>query len=121
MWINGKKVLVLGMIADGGDESLLLTRFVDSDEYDSAELWQFVKTFLENIHALYPLGGCRFCGFTQYAIEMLRDGITFPLDGGMKTVGFAGNLEDDVFNECVARMVPWLKLCHTTCDAEFAE
>lgn len=57
-WLDEESILQSGMVADAGDEHMILVRVLEPENVDPAELTTFLSSFLARVHALFVRGGC---------------------------------------------------------------
>ena len=114
MYVSGvqglRRMLLLGMLADAGDESALLVRARDVDLSDSSELSYLVAAFVRRIQFLFLEGGCLQTGFTQAVLRVLRKPVMYvvrgtPLQSGSATGATAADAE-----WCLSHMRCWVFL-----------
>ena len=75
---SGDRLLLqLGMLADAGAENLALIRFVDVECVNTAGLRAKCQGFQHRIAMLFIDGGCKSCGYTQCAMEILQKPVSF--------------------------------------------
>eukprot|EP00969_Alexandrium_andersonii_P344923 15246989-Alexandrium_andersonii.AAC.1 len=69
-------------MADGGDESLRVARFVDTEAHDTSKAKNVLDEFRARVDFLFVQGNCVNLGFTKYAISLLsRQSFTFVVRG----------------------------------------
>lgn len=122
-WISNKRALLLGMLADAGDESLCLTRFFDNEQMDVAELNAEVDSYIGRIKALFGENPVCFdtTSFTKIMLQRLQTPRVWVMRGRHCSLGRDGGLTPDEKHECLCRLRCWLKLCCETLKAEFPD
>ncbi len=116
-FIDNERVLTLAMLADAGDESLMLARYYDTGRHDPATALQKQDEFRMRIDFLFVRGKCFTTGFTNYALEVLRRPYTVIVRNTPKTIG--GGVSDVVRKRCLQRMQCWVWLATSTIRTEF--
>ena len=118
-WLSTERCIQLAMLADGGDENLRLTRFLDDESFDKSVMSGEVSDFLRNIHWLFCDRGCAHVGsYTEHMIKVLKSQVVVYIDKLPKT--FGGKREiDDALPRCYNRMENWVRLATMTVRAEF--
>jgi hypothetical protein len=118
--IDEEAVVTLGMISDAGDESLLLTRFLDEEAFDKKLLTSEAYRFMERISALFLQGGCLVTGYTHYTLQLLKEQKVVFIDRVPKVIGGKKPAEMKVIVErCMQRMRNWVVLARCVVEAEF--
>ena len=124
VWINTESALQIAMLADSGDENLILTRITDHEGFPTESLIYELAGFKERIRQLFigaqgqpPL--CMTTGFTNHMISILQQPFLINIDGGTKQIG--GNLTHAIERRCLGRMANWVCLCESTLAAEFPD
>lgn len=122
-WVSTPKALLLGMLADAGDEALCLTRFFDCEAVDAAEANAEVDRFLSRVEALFGANPKCFevAGFTRLMTTFLSTPLVWVLNGKQMSLGQANGPTLEQKEHCLDRMRCWLKLCRATLAAEFPD
>ena len=105
-FINNERIITLAMLADAGDEALLLARFYDSGRHDPGEAASVHDQFRCRIDYLFLQGGCKELGFTRHALTILQQTYTVVLEHSAKTIG-GGVLQAD-YDRALQRMKAWV-------------
>ncbi|CAE7766372.1 unnamed protein product [Symbiodinium sp. CCMP2592] len=115
--LTSQRILLLAMLADAGDEGLLLIRAVDREDVDLSELSNHVRAFHDRVVWLFSQGHIVQCGYTKHAMDMLKgESLTFFAQGA----GFRLRpVTDGYIQECLARMRCWTKLALEVLRTEF--
>jgi len=123
LFLSDEVCLTLAMLADAGDEALLLTRLLDDEDVDVAVANSEVQAFACKIDALF--GEQRKCldtvGYTSMMLALLSNPIVFTVRGKTKSVGRHGGVTQAVIDSCMARMNCWRVLARATLSAEFPD
>ena len=112
--------LTVGMLADGGDETLLLTRTADNEMMDPCRFPAECVVFHDRLLAIWgENAACWETGFTKLMLQTLRSKVAFFLDGSAKSVGGPGSVTPAIMERCRQRFVTWITLVRETIQAEF--
>ena len=107
----------LAMLADAGDEGLMLVRAMDKENVDMAEIATVVHSFQSRIGVMFQHGKVAETGYTYYVLELLRSGsLCIFLPNAVKK--FKG-VDPDMLERCVGRMRCWARLAVEVLRAEF--
>ena len=107
----------LAMLADAGDEGLLLVRAMDKENVDMAEIATVVQSFQSRIGVLFHQSKVVECGYTHYILELLRSGsLCVFLPNSVKK--FKG-VNPDMLDRCTNRMRCWARLAVEVLRSEF--
>ncbi len=116
-FIDNQRIVCLAMLADAGDESLMLARFYDTGAHDPGSAVEQHEQFRMRIDFLFVQGNCRDFGFTRHALTILESVYTIPLLNCTKTIG--GGVSAADFDACLQRMRAWVFMATLTIQAEF--
>ena len=120
--LDEERYLMVAMYLDGADTALAVTRFLDSEQHDSAELHLELLTFANLCDYLWLQEHCKHQGFTQYAIEsMLSKQRVYFIKGTPKSFGGSRSLPQQVISQCVGRMQAWVRLAMGAIESEFPD
>ena len=89
-FVNEERVLQLAMAVDAGDESIQLTRFLDTEAYDIAELPMQLYLFFNKLNALFIDGRCVETGYTSHSLKIMKRARGYFIEGVPYTLGGAG-------------------------------
>lgn len=122
-WVTTPSALLLGMMADAGDEALCLTRFFDKETVDVAEMNVEVDRFLRRVESMFGSSPQCFIlpGFTKLMLDKLSSPIVWVLRGKQLSLGRVGGPSEEEKQHCLDRMRCWLKLCRAELAAEFPD
>ena len=122
-WLQPEHVLLLGMLADAGDDALCLTRTFDNEQVDVAEAGTQCKAFEARMHKLF--GSSEMCfkapGFTRTMVAELSKPMVWVVKSKRYSIGSEDGPSHDMKQSCLARMRCWLALCSSTIQAEFPD
>jgi len=125
MYVSGaeglRRMLLLGMLADAGDESACLVRHRDVDLSDSAEVSYWIAAYVRRCQFLFLEGGCLRTGFTQVILQILRKPVVYvvrgtPLQSGSRAGATAADAE-----WALSHMRSWFRLAVQVLRSEFPE
>eukprot|EP00969_Alexandrium_andersonii_P347375 15358464-Alexandrium_andersonii.AAC.1 len=120
--VNEEAIIQMGMLADCGDECILLTRFLDAEGFDAAHLAEECNTLLRRLNILFVQGKCLESGYTRFAIDSLMRVKVLPCrDGSTRTLGSVDGPAADVIRACLKRMVCFTHLARDTLKYEFPD
>ena len=114
-----QRLLVMGMMADGGDEIFRFLRAWDTEEVDPSATCRLLGNMAQKLDYLFVQGYCRELGFTALVLEDLRRVRTFVVNGHAVSVGCAGGVSEAIFQRALAIMCAWLTLMLEVLKAEF--
>lgn len=117
---NAEQYLTLAMLADAGDECNRVVRVFDSSFIDLAVVPRELRLFLERVHVLFIQRAASKCGYTQYALNALKDVRMIPVKNGqLRTFGGADSVTPELLDRLYSRMASWIRLLDSTMRAEF--
>ena len=120
--LTEESFLQLGMVADYSNDCLMLTRWLDDETVETADLQVEVASFAKTVKVLYQEGGCINIGFTKTAIQQLGEMRLLKLkDGEIKSLGGPGHPSGEVLTRCLHRMKAVSKLALETVRTEFPD
>ena len=117
--IDNERVVTLAMLADAGDEALMVARFFDTEKHDVSRTYQVLDTFRARIDYLFLQGNCKNLGFTKFAIQALQQNYTFVVKGSVRGIG--GGISNTVFVRALNRLKVWVGLAIATVRSEIPE
>jgi len=116
-FVDPERILTLGMLADAGDEALMVARFFDSEQHDLARCHEIFEAFRARVEFLFVQSQCLQSGFTKCALDGFKKQYTFILRGRPQTLG--GPVDQGMVERCLQRMRLWVYLATTTIQSEF--
>lgn len=119
VYITEERLLQLAMVADGGDDALGLTRFLDTEDYELAQLPMELHAFINKLNGQFVQGLCVSTGYTKYVIAMCQRSHGYFVNGEPHTFGGKDRINPAMVQRCLARMCCWVKLAIQTIEAEF--
>ena len=121
--IDEEAAAQVAMLADFADEHGAVVRFLDTEDYDAAELPYHLCIFLRKLHFLFVAEppGCMTCTtYTSYMVKQLEKPLVATMPGGtVKQLGGHGRVTDAIMTRCRSRMANCIKLAAASMDAEF--
>jgi hypothetical protein len=110
----------LAMMADAGDETIMLVRLCDCEDFDPATTTHEIAQFRKRIVYLFQQGGClRTEGYTLFAMNACRRVRNFIVGKEILSFGDRAGAGEDVVRLCLGRMQVWVSLALATLEAEF--
>lgn len=120
-WINIERCLQAAMMADGSDQTLVLTRLLDREDVDPAIINGEVRAYMNALEAAF--GEREQClsvfGYTRAMLETLRKPLVWNVSGKVQSIGCEGGVPRDIIERCLGRMRCWIKLMQATVAVEF--
>ena len=116
-----ERCLTWGMLADAGDESMVITRWHDTGSGDLAHMVELLVTYVENLDSLYLQESCLATGYTHHMLKILQRPRVVMLKGAAKVLGGPGAVSADIVRRCISRMANWVKLTMKTIQAEWPD
>ena len=121
-FLDEERYLTIAMYLDGADSALAVTRFLDSEQHESAELHLELLTFANICDYLWLQEHCKHHGFTQYALDvMLSKQRVYFIKGVPKSFGGSTSVSRQVINRCIGRMQAWVRLSMGAVQSEFPD
>ena len=119
-WVSEEHLLQAAMLADAADSSLALTRSLDSENVDPAQLKSELLQYTKQIRSLFVEGRCvTVFGFTSTMLKQLNSPVIFYVGKHLRTLGSNAGVARDVMDRCLGRMQAWVKLAVSAMEAEF--
>lgn len=120
--LDEEAMVSLGMMADAGEETIELIRFMDEEQADKCELCIQWRRFLDRVTALFEGKGCLLTGFTAHMLSLLKNEKVVYIDRVPKRIGGrAPEFLSPIVDRCVVRLQSWLILAREVVAAEFPE
>ena len=115
--ITPSKLLLLALAADAADSLLELTRFLDTEKVDPAQLNEQIGAFIKSIQVQFLQGRAwTIEGYAKHTLQILASCNLFSFAGGMcKQLRLTDGLQQRV----LFQFQPWVTLCEEACRAEF--
>ncbi len=112
----------MGLLADAGEETILLTRFLDDESFDKALLYTELANFVARVEALFVHKGCLTVAtsFTHaILVFLLEQPRTLFVNGAPRKLGGADRISPGLLDRAVQRLVAWVRLSKEVLRAEF--
>jgi hypothetical protein len=107
------------MLADAGDEGMLLIRHFDTEVPDPSATASTVRNFMQRIHLLFnEKQALELPGHTKEVMAYLQDAHYFYVGCKVHTVGAPGGPRPDVVARCFGRLQAWVRLASDVVRAE---
>ena len=116
-FVDNERIVQVAMLADAGDEALLVTRFYDTGSHDPGQAASLHDQFRCRIDYLFCQGHCQTLGFTRHALVVLQQTYTVILGETVKRIG--GGVCQATFDSALSRMRAWVFLATPTIQSEF--
>ena len=115
--LTQEQLVQLALLADAGDEGLLLVRAMDHENLDAAEISTHVTAFIDRITALFQHRGALESGYTQHILRLIQQrGVCIFLPNAVRKFG---EVDNDVVDRCLERMRSWSRLAMEVLKTEF--
>ena len=115
--LTQEQLAQLAMLADAGDEGLLLVRVMDHESLDAAEISTHVTAFIDRITVLFQHKAALETGYTQHILSLIRQkALCIFLPNAVRKFG---DVDDDIVNRCLERMRSWSRLAMEVLRTEF--
>ena len=109
------------MMADASDQTMIITRLIDTEHVDAAVLNREVRSYLATIDMLF--GSEEKCltifGYTKAMLDTLSRPLVYNVGGKVHSLGMEGPFPRVIIDRCLARMRCWVKLARATLAVEF--
>ena len=120
--LTEENVILLGMMADAADECMILTRFLDKDTFDVGAMRVELVQFLNRINQLFTQKACLKCGYTQVALDFLKQPRVLQVPGQvLRTLGSKSGADERHVLSALARLVNWVTVTRQISATEFPE
>ena len=120
--VDEQMLLQLGMVADAGDEALVHTRYCDTEDIDHAAMPLANTRFLQRISLLFGQDKrCLESGCTLHVLKALEKPVILFVKGAHRTIGWGGNVTQQITDKCLDRMRNWCRLAQLVVRAEFPD
>ncbi len=120
-FITEEVMLTFSMMADAGDETLALVRFLECETFDKSRLAPELDTFMHRVKTLFWNKQCVNCGYTQHMLStVLKQPMTvFLKNGAPKSLGRPSGPPAALIDQCLQRLSNWTTLALGTLRGEF--
>lgn len=121
--VNTERIVMLALMADCGDDTLALTRFVDTENTLTEDLYWELDSFLQQITMLYvDREVLNLPTYTRWALDMLKNKpLLIVSRGRSKLLGNRAGVSQDIVNRCLKRLACWVRMAHEVAAAEFPD
>ncbi len=118
-FIDMEVMVTLGLMADAGDETLILLRFLESEQHEKARLALELGRFLHRVDILFKEKECWQTGYTAHMLDVIRRPVTVFVSGSAKALGAKGGCPSPIKKSALQRLVNWVDLTTNVVRAEF--
>lgn len=116
-----KRLLLLAMLTDAADESMLVLRAQDKKTSNPADTAFWISTYISRIQTLFLEEKCLQLGYTKIMMDELKRPLVYVVRGAALQSGSrAGASRDDV-QFCLGKLQCWARLAIATARAEFPD
>ena len=116
-----KRLLLMAMLADAGDESAMVLRAADQTHSDPANAAFWIASYSRRIQILFLEGACLRTGYTKVMLETLRKPMVYVVNGTMLQCGHAAGASQEQVTWCLDKMKCWARMAIATAHAEFPD
>ena len=116
--LDSEAALQLSMMADAGDECIIINRVFDKSCIEKENISQELQTFVQRCSWLFEHGGAETTGCCAFMLQLLQTPRTIIVDGQVRTISAP---TDEIKNRCFARMKNWLDLARAVIRSDFPE
>ena len=119
--ISEEELIMLGLLADSGEETIALTRFLDNEDFDKSALAPQLNDFVSRIHLLFVDGDVLTMqsSFTAHVLGCLKQRRTLFLTDRARSLGGPQAVTAGILARCMERIRCWVSLAHSVVRAEF--
>ena len=118
--LSEETVILMGMLADAGEENLQLTRRLDSETTTSGSLAVEVQQFVIKLNVLFRQGAVVKTGYTAHVLSLLEKPRTLYIDKKAKRLGGLPRQQLAVITcNCLKRFASWVALAQEVVATEF--
>ena len=117
-WVDVGKCVILAMLADAGDEAMMLIRVFDDEKADASEIAHVCWRFVANIKYVFVDANCVTLGYTKFMLDTLKKPILYEVEKKLYTLGTHGGVSDDILVRALQHMNCWVRLAIEVLRAE---
>ena len=88
----------MGMLADAADETILLTRYMDQEAADSADIAAEIMARCQRTMHLFVNEGAKNSGHTEHMLQYLSKARVVPVTG--QHIGAEGGVYRSIWRRC---------------------
>ena len=119
LMVGEEMMLSLAMMADAGEDTLELVRFLDCGRVPTTDIAAACQRFLERATVLFEIGDCVKCGHTSSMLAALEKQRLLFIDRKAKRIGGIRMLP--IVTRCLGRLSKWVQLAREVLRAEFPQ
>ncbi len=116
-----RRLLLLGMLADAGDESMMVLRAHDKNKSDPANTAFWISSYIQRIQVLFIDNACLETGFTEVMVRTLQKPLVYTVRGKTLQCGHSKGMSAGDISFCLDKMACWARLAIMTATAEFPD
>ena len=118
--LSEETVVLIGMLADAGEENLQLVRKLDSEKTTSGSLAAEMQNFVMKLEVLFMNGAVLKSGYTAHVLELLERPRTLYINEVAKTLGGLPRARlASIVCSCLKRFAAWVQLTKDVVATEF--
>ena len=118
--LSNKNLLLVALMADAGDEVLVLIRFFDSEEVDASCISVTIQRFIDRIAYLFIDGNVwTSYGHTTTMLDYLKQQRAFMVMNVAHSIGGCGAVTENLKTECLTHLRRWVVMAFEVLKAEF--
>ena len=118
--LSEETVVLIGMLADAGEENLQLVRKLDSEKTTSGSLAAEMQNFVMKLEVLFMNGAVLKSGYTAHVLELLERPRTLYINELAKTLGGLPRARlASIVCSCLKRFAAWVQLAKDVVATEF--
>ena len=118
---GARRLLLLAMLADAGDESAMVLRAQDKELSNPADTAFWIAAYVRRIQVLFLEGACVRTGFTAVMLQTLKKPIVYTVRGTPLQSGSHHGASPADVQFCLSKMQCWARMAIATARAEFPE
>lgn len=101
----------------------MLTRYLDAEQYEKANLQVELCNFLARVQTLFVQKKCwgLETSYSRLMLEFVLQPRTFFLGGERRTIGGPDSVSRSLMDKCVQRLINWTVLARDVIEGEFPE
>ena len=116
-----KRLLLLAMLTDAADESMLVLRAQDKKISNPADTAFWISTYISRIQTLFLEEKCLQLGYTKIMMDELQKPLVYVVKGSALQSGSRAGASHDDVQFCLDKMKCWARLAIATARAEFPD
>ena len=120
-WLCEEKYIQACMMADAGDETMMLLRYTDNEQMQVEKATEQILTMRKHVCFLFgPDAGCtKVPGYTSLGLEIMGKPRYVTVNGKLISLGGPGKVTEVMIQRCLCRMAGWLVVLDSVISTEF--